>query len=83
MKKIITLICLIMSALLILDSIHFSHALMMFYLAGIIPGTNTVIEASQMLEIFALVSGFTFARIISYIAKSFILELTATSQVQS
>lgn len=63
MKKSITLICITLSLLLILDSMDAFHALAMFMLAGIIPGTHVVLSASFMLELFALLFGFVVARV--------------------
>jgi len=63
MKKLITTTCLILSALLILDSMNAGQALAMFYLAGQVPGTNTSVSASTMMEFFALLTGFVLARI--------------------
>jgi hypothetical protein len=63
MKKAITIICVILSAILILDSMNMWHALVMFYLAGEIPGTRTSLSASTMMELFALLIGFVIARI--------------------
>ena len=65
MKKAITIICLILSAILILDSFNAWHVIAMFYLAGEIPGTRTSISAGTMLEVFALLTGFVVARIMS------------------
>jgi hypothetical protein len=83
MKKILTTTFIILSIMLILDSMNFGHALMMFYLAGIIPGTTTSIDADSMLEFFVLISGFTFARIMTYLIRSSKSPLTSTSQVQA
>jgi len=78
MKKLITIIMVILSLLLILDSFNFGHALMMFYLAGVIPGTNIALGAAQMLEFFAVVAGFTVARVMTYTVRS-LKSQTATS----
>jgi len=83
MKKIITTIITIFSLLIILDSFNFSHALMMFYLAGVIPGTNIALGAAQMLEFFALVSGFVVARVMTYIVRSFTVRSTTVSRAQA
>ena len=48
---------------MILDSVNAGQALTMFFLAGVIPGTNTSIEAGQMFELFTLLIGFTLSRI--------------------
>jgi len=63
MKKSITTICLILSAVIILDSFNAWHALAMFYLAGEIPGTHTSISAGTMMSVFALLIGFVLARL--------------------
>ena len=78
MKKLITIIMVILSLLLILDSFNFGHALMMFYLAGVIPGTNIALGAAQMLKFFAVVAGFTVARVMAYTVRS-LKSQTATS----
>lgn len=70
MKKTITIILTILSLLLILDSVNFSHALMMFLLAGVIPGTNIAIDGAQMLEFVALVAGFIVARLTAFVIRS-------------
>jgi hypothetical protein len=63
MKKTIALILTILSALLILDSMDAFHALAMFMLAGIVPGTHIALSATFMLELFTLLLGFVLARI--------------------
>ena len=63
MKKVIIVTAIIASAILILDSFNAWHAVTMFYLAGEIPGTRTSVNAETMLSIFALLIGFTVARI--------------------
>lgn len=62
MKKALTITFLGLSALLILDSMNFAHALAMFLLAGVIPGTNFTLSASFTLQLFALLFGFVIAR---------------------
>ena len=63
MKKALTILFLSLSAIMILDSLNAVHALMMFLLAGIIPGTNVAISGDRMLELFTLLIGFTLSRI--------------------
>lgn len=77
MKKAITLICIILSAIIILDSFNAWHAIAMFYLAGEIPGTHTSVNAGTMLSIFALLIGFVVARIGSRFALSLSSRLSA------
>ena len=69
MKKVIITLCLIGSALLVLDGFDVGHAAAMFLLAGVIPGTNATIGASYLLEAYALIIGFMAARATFYIAK--------------
>jgi len=63
MKKALTIIFVSLSFILILDSVNAGHALVMFLLAGVIPGTNITISGSSMLEGFTLLIGFTLSRI--------------------
>lgn len=63
MKKIITIICLTLSTIIILDSFNAWHAIAMFYFAGVIPGTRTSVSPGIMLSIFALLIGFVLARV--------------------
>ena len=63
MKKAITTIFIIFSAVIILDSFNTWHAIVMFYIAGEIPGTRTSLGAGTMMSIFALLFGFVLARI--------------------
>ncbi len=63
MKKTFTIIFTALSALLILDSIDIGHAAAMFLLAGVIPGTNIVINADHMLNLFALLLGLVITRV--------------------
>lgn len=63
MKKAITIICIVLSAIIILDSFNAWHMVAMFYIAGEIPGTRTSLNASTMMSLFALLIGFVLARI--------------------
>lgn len=63
MKKALIITLTILSLLIILDSMNAGHAIAMFLLAGIIPGTNIAISADRMLEASALLIGFTLSRI--------------------
>lgn len=63
MKKALTILFLSLSAIIILDSLNTVHALTMFLLAGVIPGTNIAISGDRMLEIFTLLIGFTLSRV--------------------
>jgi len=63
MKKLIIITCITLSALLIFDTMDAGHAMVMFYLAGQIPYTNTSLSASTMMQFFALLTGFVLARL--------------------
>jgi hypothetical protein len=63
MKKVLTIIFVILSVIIIFDSFNAWHAIAMFYLAGEIPGTHTSINAGTMMSVFALLIGFVLARI--------------------
>lgn len=63
MKKQLSITLIILSALLILDSANAGHALIMFYLAGEVPGTNVILSPNTMMQIFALLTGFVVGRI--------------------
>lgn len=83
MKKNITIIAITLSTLLILDSMNFSHALMMFLLAGVIPFTNITIDGAQMLEFIFIVAGFLFARITLYIGRNIKLRQTKSTRAHA
>lgn len=63
MKKLLTIVFISLSAILILDSMNVGQAVTMFLLAGVIPGTNVALSGATMLELFALLIGFTLARV--------------------
>lgn len=78
MKKAVTIIFTILSAILILDSMNAGHAIALFMLAGIIPGTNIALNADRMLELFTLLLGFVLARVCVRISRA-ITELQANN----
>jgi len=65
MRKAIITTCLVLSGLMILDSMNAGHALVMLFLAGVIPGTNIAVSGQTMLSVFALLIGFVLARLAS------------------
>ena len=69
MKKTIIIACVSLSLFMIFDSLNAGHALVMFVLAGVIPGTNVAIDASRMLEFFALLIGFTLSRVTLHVVR--------------
>ena len=66
MKKTIITLCLILSGLLILDSFHVGQAVVMFLLAGEIPGTSSSINAAVLLELYLIAAGFICSRIVFF-----------------
>jgi len=52
MKKFFTVFFLVISLLIILASFNFGYGLMMFFFAGIIPGTNLQLTPEQMLVLY-------------------------------
>lgn len=54
MKKKITIFCLVASLLIVLDSMNFADALIMFIFAGVIPGTNFQLTPEQSLGLFTI-----------------------------
>lgn len=71
MKKTLTIIFIVFSGLLILDSMNAGHALAMFLLAGIVPGTNIIVNAHTMLTSIAGVLGFIVARTSIFFIKEY------------
>ena len=63
MRKFIIITCLVLSGLIILDSLNAGHLLMMFLLAGVIPGTDISISAGRMMEFFGLLIGLVIGRL--------------------
>ena len=64
MRKTIIILTTALSGLMILDSLQIGHAITMFLLAGIIPGTNIVLSPTVTLELFALLLGFVMSRVV-------------------
>ena len=56
-KKVIIIACLAASLLIFLATIDIVHGLIMFLMAGVIPGTNIALSATQMLVIMAILTG--------------------------
>lgn len=63
MQKTLAIIFISLSSLIILDSLDFGHALMLFLFAGVIPGTSITLSPVQTLELFALLIGVVMGRI--------------------
>ena len=86
MKKQLAIIFTALSIILILDSFNIGHALTMFLLAGIVPGTDVVLSAGVMLEFFALAGGFVLARVCQQAIRAYVQNRSAqtpTAQYQS
>lgn len=65
MREKVIITCLVLSGLMILDSLNVGQSILMFFLAGVIPGTSVAINAQTMMEIFALLTGFVVARLLN------------------
>lgn len=63
MRKTVIIICTVLSLGIILESLNAGHALVMFLLAGVIPGTDIALSANRMLELFTFLIGFTLSRV--------------------
>ena len=63
MKKFFTVFFLVTSLLIILDSLHFGYGLMMFFFAGIIPGTNLQLTPEQMLVLYVFAISIVVIRL--------------------
>ena len=64
MKKTLTTLSLLGSAIIILDTFNAGQALVTFLLAGALPGTSITISASAMLFTYALLAGFAISRLV-------------------
>lgn len=62
MKKTLTILLTILSCIMILDAANASEAIVMFFLAGVVPGTNFVISGAHMFEFYILAFGFIVSR---------------------
>ncbi len=76
MRKTIIITCLVLSGLIILDSMNTGHALMMLFLAGVIPGTNIAVSGQTMMSFFALLIGFVLARVGNHLFVNLLGRLT-------
>ncbi len=66
MKKTITIISLIGALLVILDSVQASHWFVLFFLAGVIPGTNILIPATGILAANATAITIVIVRLFAW-----------------
>jgi hypothetical protein len=69
-QKTVTSVSLVLSGVLILDSLNAGHAIIMLLIAGQIPGTDLFIPADTMLitltGVFGVVCGRVTSRVIAY-----------------
>jgi hypothetical protein len=63
MKKKIAIICNVASLIIILYSVGAGYKIMMFLLAGIIPGTNIALSSTQMLILIIVLISAILARV--------------------
>jgi hypothetical protein len=83
MKKFITISFIIASLYIILDSINFGYAIMMFLLAGVIPGTNITMSGEQMFEFFAIITGFVLGRVTAYVIRTLVFRNPQVSSIRT
>lgn len=62
-RNAIIITCLVLSALLILDSLNAFQALLYFLIAGKLPGMNVYVEATTLLSLYGLITGFVAGRL--------------------
>lgn len=76
MKKAVITFCLIGSGLIILSSLNIMHSLTLFFLAGVIPGTNIALTPVEMMAASATAITIVVLRITVWprLAKAFFLE---------
>ena len=65
MKKVVTVLAVLGSLIIILSSLQFDHALTMFLLVGLVPGTDIVVSPGQMFMAVGLIAGFALARLVT------------------
>jgi hypothetical protein len=65
MKKTVTVLALLGSLIIILSSFQFGHAITMFLLAGLIPGTDIIVSPDQMFSGIALIAGFSLSVLVT------------------
>lgn len=70
-KNVITTICLIGSALMILDTLNAGDALTYFLLAGVIPGTSIILNSTDLLMMYTIIFGFITARFMMAVLRRF------------
>lgn len=63
MKNALSTLFIALSLVIFFDVVNAGQALMLFLLAGVIPGTNIVISATQMLEMVMLLLGLVVGRL--------------------
>ncbi len=62
MKKNITIICTILSLILILDSANFGEKFVLFLFNGMVPYTDIILSPTQMLSLIIFVSVIVIAK---------------------
>lgn len=80
MKKTITTLCLVGSGLIILSSFDFAHSLVLFLLAGVIPGTNVALTPIDMMAASATAITVVILRLVLWprFAHAFFLQPPVT-----
>lgn len=63
----------LLSGVLIMDTVDAGHAITMLLLIGVIPGTNISIDADRMLEYILLLTGLTLSRVTTGLLRAYSL----------
>lgn len=76
MKKTITTLCIVGSGLIVASSFDVAHSLVLFFLAGVIPGTNIALTPIEMMAASATAITIVILRIVAWprFARVFFLE---------
>lgn len=82
MKKTIIITLTILSVLMILDTSNASHGIAMFLLAGAVPGTNLVVDATGMLAVISFIVGFIATRIAAPFTQRLIVRIAELVEIR-
>jgi len=76
MRKKIIIFCIVASLLIILDSFNFGYALMMFFFAGVIQGTNIQLSPEQMFALYSIAVSLIIVRFMAPVLQKYHRVLT-------
>lgn len=63
MRKLISLLFILLSLAIFFDVTNAGYALLLFVTVGVIPGTNEALSPTASLQIFSLLAGFFISRL--------------------